>query len=101
MEKFLKVISSQNSRSKKIQNHVQSSIPLILRVFFEFSNLSKTPKIIFFGQNFFLADVFQYGEHFYYGFEKIRETSIFEPFLHVIVEISRVRRTELNREPNR
>ena len=65
---------------QKIQNHVRSSIPSILRVFFEFSNLSKTPKIIFFGQNFFLADVFQYGEHFQRGFEKIRETSIFEPF---------------------
>ena len=49
---------------QKIQNLVRSSIPSILRAFFEFSNLSKTPKIIFFGQNFFLADVLQYGEHF-------------------------------------
>src|SRR3569833_1919797 len=57
----------------KIQNQVRSSIPLILRVFFEFSNLYKIPKIIFFGQNFFLADVFQYGEYFSRGFEKIQK----------------------------
>src|SRR6185312_12912022 len=55
---------------QKIRNHVRSSIPSILRVFFEFYNLSKTPKIIFFDQ------------HFFRGFEKIRETSIFWTFLN-------------------
>ena len=48
----------------KIQILVRSSHTPILRVFFEFSNLSKTPQIIFFGQILTLVDVFQYREQF-------------------------------------
>ena len=49
---------------QKIQILVRSSHTPILRVFFEFSNLSKTPQIIFFGQIWTLVDVFQHEEQF-------------------------------------
>jgi hypothetical protein len=49
---------------QKIQILVQSSHTPILRVFLEFSNLSKTLQIIFFGQILTLVDVYQHREQF-------------------------------------
>jgi hypothetical protein len=48
----------------KIQILVRSSHTPILRVFFEFSNLPKTPQIIFFDQILTPVNVYQHGDHF-------------------------------------
>ena len=70
---------------QKIQILVRSSHTPILRVFLEFSNLSKTLQIIFFGQILTLVNVYQHRQQFESDFEKIWEISIFDPFLHMVL----------------
>ena len=76
-----KVISSQSEMPQKFNTLSKTQKPDFTLIF-EFSNLSKTPQLIF-SAKISIGRCISISRTFLAWFKKIRETSIFELFLHV------------------